>query len=101
MSLSTELNLQDYWRILRRRKWLLFITWFLVVIATWIFTEWQTPVYQAMAVVRIEAAPAIPGMASNQAEQNLINNELKTIKNSTVVEEAGRLLGRITDTTSK
>ncbi len=103
MSLSSELNLQDYWRMFRRRKWLLFATWSLVVAATSLFTAWQTPVYQARAVIKIEPSPTIPGIGSaNQWDQwTLVNTEVKSIRSSTVAERAARILGWITELTPK
>ncbi len=64
MALSPELTLQDYWRIIRRRKGLFLFTWAAVVAATYVFTAWQTPVYESHTILKIERPPSIPGMGA-------------------------------------
>ncbi len=52
------MNLHDYWRIIRRRKTIVIVTVFGVLVFTYIFTSLQTPVYQAQATVKYEEETA-------------------------------------------
>ncbi|MCB4757360.1 MAG: hypothetical protein LHV69_10100 [Elusimicrobia bacterium] len=99
MPLSTELTLQDYWRIIHRRKMALILVWGTTLLATMIFTAMQTPIYQAEGTVRIEPTASIPGMNTvNQWDiWALINTEVKSIRSSKVSERAAILLGDIAE----
>src|SRR5262245_54006042 len=103
MALNSELTLQDYWRIIRRRKTLFLATWGLVVAATWVFTELQTPIYRAQTVLKIDPSPSIEGMGSQSQFDpwTLMNTEVKSIKSTAVAAKAARMLGWIGDETSK
>ncbi|MDP2942148.1 MAG: GNVR domain-containing protein, partial [Candidatus Omnitrophota bacterium] len=48
-----ELNLRDYWVILRKRKAVIFLTFSVVFILTFIYTIFQEPVYNASATVSV------------------------------------------------
>lgn len=48
-----ELNLQDYWRVIRKRRWIIIAIFFAIVIPTLIYTKLQHPVYQAEAQIAI------------------------------------------------
>src|SRR5262249_33586786 len=50
---SNELELRDYLRVLRRRKWTIILTAFVVVGAAVAYSSWQTPVYEATAEVLV------------------------------------------------
>lgn len=95
MALNPELTLQDYWRIIHRRRALFLLTWVLVALATAIFTELQTPVYRAQAVVKIEPFPSIPGLREERALDmwTLMNTEVKSVKSTSVSLRAAHLLG--------
>lgn len=102
MSTAADLNLLDYWRILRRRKLLLMGAWGMTVGATWLFTQWQTPVYQARAVVKIEPSTNLQGLGlqSQWDVWALLSTEVKSVRSTTVALSAARLLGWVTDETS-
>jgi len=102
MALNPELTLQDYWRIIRRRKILLLSTWASVVAATFLFSEWQTPVYQAQAVVKLDPPVTISGMNPMDFDSwSLLSTEVKSIRSTSVAQRAARLLGWVTDETSE
>ncbi|MEW6100978.1 MAG: GNVR domain-containing protein [Candidatus Omnitrophota bacterium] len=47
-----ELNLRDYWQIIKKRRWGLIVTFFAVLFVSIIYTNLQEPVYQAVAQVQ-------------------------------------------------
>ena len=53
MDIKYELNIADYWRIIRKRQWIVIACFLLVFITSIIFTNMQVPLYQAVAAVRI------------------------------------------------
>src|SRR5438132_13559177 len=58
-----ELNLRDYWMILRKRKWMIIFTVLLVASFTFISTELfrGKPLYEASARVTFERATSLSG----------------------------------------
>jgi uncharacterized protein involved in exopolysaccharide biosynthesis len=52
-----EAHLKDYWRILRKHRWLVAGLFLVTVLTVAIWTFLQTPIYQASAVVLIEPEP--------------------------------------------
>ncbi|MBN1687880.1 MAG: AAA family ATPase [Candidatus Omnitrophica bacterium] len=48
-----ELTLGDYWRILLKRRYVVVLTFFSVLISSIVYTNLQTPLYRADAAVRI------------------------------------------------
>ncbi len=92
------LGIYDYWRIIRRKKWVIFFTASLTVISTYIYTSLQTPVYKAAAVVKVEPQKTIPGVAvdvSGWDMYSMINTEVKVIKSAVVAERTALKLNFI------
>jgi len=52
-----EAHLKDYWRILRKHRWLVAGLFLVTVLTVTIWTFLQTPIYQATATVLIEPEP--------------------------------------------
>jgi len=99
-----ELSLYDYWRIVRRRKFVIFFTFSTVMVFTWIFTNMQKRVYQAEAVVKVEPSLMIPGVATEALGWDILtalNTEVKIIKSAIVAEKTARKLGLISEDTSE
>ncbi|MBU0951792.1 MAG: AAA family ATPase [Elusimicrobia bacterium] len=97
-----ELSLYDYWRIIRRRKFIIFFTFTAVMISTWIFTNMQTQVFQATAVVKVEPTLIVPGITTEAAGWDTItaiNTEVKIIKSTLVAERTARKLFLLTEKT--
>ena len=59
-----ELNLRDYWRILRKRKWIVVLVALAFGGMAYVFAEVQkpNPVYQATAVVKFERSTTLVGL---------------------------------------
>jgi tyrosine-protein kinase Etk/Wzc len=99
-----ELNLYDYWRIIKRRKFIIFVSVITGFLFSWIFTNLQTPVYQAVAVVKIEPSLIIPGVATETIGWDMyqaISTEVKIINSTVIAERTAKKLGLITEFTAK
>jgi len=49
-----ELNLRDYWNIFLKRKGVVFIAFVAVFLSIFIYTNLQTPIYEASVLIKIE-----------------------------------------------
>jgi Uncharacterized protein involved in exopolysaccharide biosynthesis len=93
-----ELDLQDYLRIFKRRKWVIILTSVFVISSVLVFTNIQTLVYQASATVKVEPSLAIPGVATEfGGDLAALKTEVKIIKSALVAERTARKLGLISD----
>ena len=56
-----ELNVIDYWLILKKRKYLILVSAGLVVFFTFVFSEWlkPAPLYEAVARVKFERSTTV------------------------------------------
>ncbi|MBN1824057.1 MAG: polysaccharide biosynthesis tyrosine autokinase [Endomicrobiales bacterium] len=97
-----ELSIQDYWRIIKRRRWIIFFTLIAVLGSVIIFTNLQTQIYQAMATVKVEPNLAIPGVATEMFDvYTAMNTEVKIIKSAVVAELAAKKLGLVSSSSSE
>lgn len=48
-----EITLQDYWRIVWKRRWIILLVFLTIVISAFVYTEFIPPVYQASASVKV------------------------------------------------
>ncbi|MFH2070896.1 MAG: polysaccharide biosynthesis tyrosine autokinase [Elusimicrobiota bacterium] len=90
------LTVYDYWRIIRRRKFIIFFSVVSVLIFTWIFTNLQTQVYQATVVVKVEPSLIVPGVSTELLGWDMlaaINTEVKIIKSAVVAKRTALKLG--------
>jgi tyrosine-protein kinase Etk/Wzc len=98
-----DLNLHDYFRIIRRRRWVILMTTVAVLGSVAVFTNLQVPVYQATTTVKVEQTMSIPGMP--QADMGgwdsftALNTEVKIIKSALVAELTARRIGIVDDNT--
>ena len=102
-----ELNLRDYWNIVLKRKWVIFIAFFSVFVTIFIYTNLQVPYYRAMVLIKIEPHAGIPSeiifpSAANRSRfltADEIPDYVKQIVGRPILEAAARELGWITDKT--
>ena len=94
-----ELNLSDYWRVLKKRRWVIFVTLLAVLGSVTVLTNLQTPIYQATATVKVEPNMSIPGVVTDQMYDSYtaLNTEVKIIKSTIVAERAALKLGLLSD----
>jgi len=57
-----ELNFYDYWRILKKRKWVIVISTLGIFVAAIIYTKRLTPVYKATSSVKIQERQTVAGL---------------------------------------
>ncbi|MCX7956781.1 MAG: Wzz/FepE/Etk N-terminal domain-containing protein, partial [Endomicrobia bacterium] len=99
-----ELNLYDYWRIIRKRKFIVFASIVMFILISWIYTNLQTPIYQSTAVVKIDPSLIIPGIQTEMLGWdmlNAINTEVKIINSTIIAERTAKKLGLITEFTDE
>lgn len=101
-----ELNLRDYWRIIRKRKFMITLVVAIVTLSTTFYVNLQTPLYRAMASVRLDFKRMVNiGLPSQAYEYSEVGNPLVTegniIKSRPIAEEAAKRLKLITADTSK
>ncbi|MHB9156397.1 MAG: GumC family protein, partial [Endomicrobiales bacterium] len=96
-----ELNIHDYWRIVKKRRWIILLTASAVLGSVMVFTNLQTPVYQAAAVVKVEPTLAIAGVSTQDQSGwdifTALNTEVKIIRSTIVSERTARKLGLLND----
>lgn len=93
-----ELNLYDYWRIIRRRKWILIFTALVVILSTFGYTTTRTPIYQASATVRIDLRQTVAGallQLVTWSRGDTMPTEARTIRSSDIAEKTAKYLGLI------
>ena len=81
-----ELNFQDYWRTLSRRKLVIAATFIVVAGVTVYYNNSQSPVYRASAQIRVERPRSLAG--------NLMESMMTTYYENPLVTEAQVIQGR-------
>src|SRR5437899_9917873 len=57
-----EMNLRDYWLIVRRRRFIIIASTVLVALFSFWFARQKVPVYEATAAVKFEQSTALSGL---------------------------------------
>lgn len=89
---------QDYWRVIRKRKWSVILTTLVLTGAAVIFSFLQTPIYEAPTTLYLKEFRDNPGEidvfggASFLSTEVEINTQVEIIKSRTVTEEVARRL---------
>ena len=103
MNPSEELTLQDYWRIIAKRKWLVILTTVVLTASAAGFSFLQTPVYEASTTLYLKKTTdpgqidVFGGLSLPFAEIE-INTQIEILKSHSVMEEVvGRLPSISTD----
>ncbi|MBN2280619.1 MAG: polysaccharide biosynthesis tyrosine autokinase [Candidatus Marinimicrobia bacterium] len=95
-----ELNFNDYWRIIKKKKWLILFTAFMLTFFSMLFTilNKPTPVYEAKSSIRIEKNTSLTGLYMESVSWNY-GDDLATraaiIKSYNMLEQAAKHLGLI------
>jgi capsular polysaccharide biosynthesis protein len=64
------MSLTDYWRILRRRGWIIVLVALLTAVSAYVFSTLQTPVYKSTAYIGV--VPARPDFGLTQSAKSLL-----------------------------
>lgn len=100
-----ELNLRDYWRILRKRKNIIIITTVLLSLFTFILSEFRKapPLYTATSQVKIEHSSSLAGLFVELFTFSTGDNlatQAKIIKSFPVMVRVAQKLGKIPEETT-
>jgi polysaccharide biosynthesis transport protein len=98
-----EMNLRDYWLIVRRRRMIIIVCTALVAISSFWFARQKVPQYTAMAAVKFEQSTTLSGLlvevlAVSGADN--IETQVSLIKSYPVLEEVARRMGKLPQTAS-
>ena len=90
-----ERSLADYWRILLKRKWIVFATIFVVVIMAALISVRMTPIYEAATRILISPQVSSPlnfkesnGAQATDDQQRDIDTKVKILQSDTMAELA-------------
>jgi uncharacterized protein involved in exopolysaccharide biosynthesis/Mrp family chromosome partitioning ATPase len=97
-----EMNLRDYWLIVRRRRTIIIVCTLLVAAFSVGFARQRVPLYTSTAAVKFEQSTTLSGLlvevlAVNSADT--IETQVSLIKSYPVLEEVARRLGKLPQTT--
>jgi succinoglycan biosynthesis transport protein ExoP len=93
-----EMNLRDYWLIIRRRRmWIIATTVVTMLFSLWLARQ-KVPLYQATATVKFEQSTNVSGLlveVLSYSSSDNIETQATLIKSYPVLEEVGRRMGRL------
>jgi succinoglycan biosynthesis transport protein ExoP len=93
-----EMNLRDYWLIVRRRRvWIIATTVVTMLFSLWLARQ-KVPVYQATATVKFEQSTNVSGLlveVLSYSSSDSIETQATLVKSYPVLEEVGRRMGRL------
>ncbi len=93
-----EMNLRDYWLIIRRRRmWIIATTVVTMLVSLWLARQ-KVPVYQATATVKFEQSTNLSGLlveVLSYSSSDNIETQATLIKSYPVLEEVARRMGRL------
>lgn len=93
-----DLNIRDYWRIIKKRRYIILFAFISVVIATAVYNNLQTPVYMATVTVRVQNRTTLITALTEQfygPYSDILSSEEKIIVSTPVIEETARRLKMI------
>lgn len=97
-----ELNIRDYLRILRKRKFVIILTFFLFGLISYLYVSSQVPVYQASTTVKILERQSIAGILTEwitYTPADVMESQAKIIKGFPIVKKVALCLGLIDENT--
>src|SRR5262249_14124900 len=96
-----EMNLRDYWLIIRRRRFIIIMSAALVALFSLWFSRQKVPKYEATAAVKFEQSTALSGLlveVLSYTSSDSIETQATLLKSYPILEEVARRLGRLPDT---
>ncbi|MCM8819284.1 MAG: Wzz/FepE/Etk N-terminal domain-containing protein [Candidatus Omnitrophica bacterium] len=92
-----ELSLQDYIRVFRKRKTLIFLVFLFMFLVSFLYSKKEEePIYQATTIVKVESRRTIAGLLTESIIYNpgdIMASEAKLIKSFPVMKDAALRLG--------
>ena len=96
-----EMNLRDYWLIIRRRRLIIIASTVLVALFSFWFARQKVPIYQSTAAVKFEQSTQLSGLlveVLSYSGADNIETQVTLIKSYLVLEEVAKRLGRLPGT---
>jgi uncharacterized protein involved in exopolysaccharide biosynthesis/Mrp family chromosome partitioning ATPase len=94
-----EMNLRDYWLIVRRRRFIIVVSTLLVAMLAFWFSRQRVPVYESTSSVRYEQSTSLSGLLVEVLAVGGSGDNIETqgsvIKSYPVLEEALRRMGKL------
>ena len=93
-----EMNLRDYWLIIRRRRMIIIGTTLVMMACAFWLARQKVPTYQATATVKFEQSTNLSGLlveVLSYSSSDNIETQATLIKSYPVLEEVARRLGRL------
>jgi tyrosine-protein kinase Etk/Wzc len=93
-----EMNLRDYWLIVRRRRLIIIASTVLVALLSFWFAKQKVPLYQATATVRFEQSTQLSGLlveVLSYSSADTIETQVTLVKSYPILEEVAKRLGRL------
>lgn len=98
MSKYGQISLSDYWRIIRRRMWVVIFVFLVVILGSVMYTLSQPPVYQATADVKVEAYTTLSEALTTffqYTPADIMATSSALVTSHAVLKEAAKRLGLI------
>ncbi|MBI4629224.1 MAG: polysaccharide biosynthesis tyrosine autokinase [Candidatus Rokubacteria bacterium] len=98
-----EMNLRDYWLIIRRRRMTIIVCTVLAALFSFWFAKQKVPIYQAQTAVKYEQSTQLAGLlveVLSYSSADSIETQVTLIKSYPVLEEVAKRLGRLPETAS-
>ncbi|RZB30185.1 MAG: hypothetical protein SRB1_02465 [Desulfobacteraceae bacterium Eth-SRB1] len=100
MATKYDLNLRDYWRVIRKRKFIIIFTTLAMGFFSFLFSIIQQPVplYEATASVKVEQSGSLTGLyiqSVSWSQTDYMQTQAAMIKSYYIIETAAKRLGLI------
>ncbi|MGH7361398.1 MAG: GumC family protein, partial [Candidatus Methylomirabilales bacterium] len=96
-----EMNLRDYWRIIRRRRATIVISALLVALFAFWFAWQKEPVYQATSAIKFEQSTSLTGLlveVLSFSPADTIETQAAIVRSFPVMEQVAKRLGELPTT---
>jgi succinoglycan biosynthesis transport protein ExoP len=93
-----EMNLRDYWLIVRRRRVIIITSTILVALLSFGFSRQKVPIYEATAAVKFEQSTQLSGLlveVLSYSSADSIETQVTLIKSYPILEDVAKRLGRL------
>src|SRR5687767_5022427 len=97
-----EMNLRDYWFIVRRRRVTIALCTIIAAAFSFWFAQQKVPIYQTSASVKYEPSAAVSGLlveVLSYSSADSIETQAPLIKSTPILEEVARQLGKLPEAT--
>ncbi|MBA7633224.1 Tyrosine-protein kinase wzc [subsurface metagenome] len=99
-----EMSFYDYWRIIRRRQWVIILSFIAVLGTTIAFTQMQIPTYRASTTIKIEERKSMAGLLVELltwGPGDTMATSAEIIKSRPIMDEVAKRMGLVTEAAPK